>query len=626
MSGAYIVSRMRRATVERITKETQIRLSLDLDGTGVRKIAHAAAVLQPHARHRRAPRPVRPGPAGARRRRGRRPPHGRGRRHLPGPGLQAGAGRQARASPASATATIPMDETLVQRRRSTSAAGRRSSTRPTALKRALDRGLRRRAGARVLRRLRQHGPVQPAPRGPLRRERPPHRRGAVQGVRPRRPGGGDGRPARGRRAVDQGHADRVSARRPRVAVAIVDTGSGNLRSVEKALAAGGRRPGVTSDPDAVAGGRQGGRARAGRVRRLRGRPGPGRRGAARGGARGDPGGQAVPRDLPGPAGPVRGQRRGARLSPAWGSCPAACARFQPPPPLKVPHMGWNECRRGSGGGTRGARAGRRTGRTSTSCTATTRRRRERRRGAVYGATAGVLRGGAPATTCSPASSTPRRARRPGLRCCGASSRRDCSPRPMLVFPAIDLLGGAPSAWSRAGATAPRSTRDEPWELAEALRRARAPRGCTWSIWTPPSPPGKENNHATIERILAASPVEVEVGGGLRTLADCERLFALGARYAVLGTAAIKIPRAGRTRPAGAFPGGSSWRSTRAAAWWRSRAGRRPPPWTPLELAEAAARAGAGGRALHRHRPRRHAHRARPGGHRPAGPSGCAPAR
>jgi len=30
---------MRRATVERITKETQIRLTLDLDGTGVRQIA-----------------------------------------------------------------------------------------------------------------------------------------------------------------------------------------------------------------------------------------------------------------------------------------------------------------------------------------------------------------------------------------------------------------------------------------------------------------------------------------------------------------------------------------------------------------------------------------------------------
>jgi imidazoleglycerol-phosphate dehydratase len=37
--GFFIVSPMRRTTVERITKETQIRLTLSLDGTGVRKIS-----------------------------------------------------------------------------------------------------------------------------------------------------------------------------------------------------------------------------------------------------------------------------------------------------------------------------------------------------------------------------------------------------------------------------------------------------------------------------------------------------------------------------------------------------------------------------------------------------------
>jgi phosphoribosylformimino-5-aminoimidazole carboxamide ribotide isomerase len=36
-------------------------------------------------------------------------------------------------------------------------------------------------------------------------------------------------------------------------------------------------------------------------------------------------------------------------------------------------------------------------------------------------------------------------------------------------------------------------------------------------------------------------MEVEVGGGVRTVEACERLFALGARYAVMGTAAIKTP-------------------------------------------------------------------------------------
>ena len=49
---------------------------------------------------------------------------------------------------------------------------------------------------------------------------------------------GPARSARGRRAVDEGDAHRVSAR-PRVAVA--DAGSGNLRSVEKALARRRRR-------------------------------------------------------------------------------------------------------------------------------------------------------------------------------------------------------------------------------------------------------------------------------------------------------------------------------------------------------------------------------------------------
>ncbi len=65
--------------------------------------------------------------------------------------------------------------------------------------------------------------------------------------------------------------------------------------------------------------------------------------------------------------------------------------------------------------------------------------------------------------------------------------------------------------------------------------------------------GRENNHETIAGIVKASPAEVEVGGGLRSVADCERLFALGARYAVLGTAAIKSP-AVMAEVCGRFPG------------------------------------------------------------------------
>jgi phosphoribosylformimino-5-aminoimidazole carboxamide ribotide isomerase len=81
---------------------------------------------------------------------------------------------------------------------------------------------------------------------------------------------------------------------------------------------------------------------------------------------------------------------------------------------------------------------------------------------------------------------------------------------------------------------------EPWELAKAFAEAGAPRLHVVDLDAAFSG-GREHNHATIERIVAATTMEVEVGGGLRTIADCERLFALGARYAVLGTAAIKTP-------------------------------------------------------------------------------------
>ena len=48
-----------------------------------------------------------------------------------------------------------------------------------------------------------------APRGPGGDERAPHDRGVLQGLRPRAARGGRDRPDRERRAVDEGHADRM---------------------------------------------------------------------------------------------------------------------------------------------------------------------------------------------------------------------------------------------------------------------------------------------------------------------------------------------------------------------------------------------------------------------------------
>lgn len=111
---------------------------------------------------------------------------------------------------------------------------------------------------------------------------------------------------------------------------------------------------------------------------------------------------------------------------------------------------------------------------------------------------------------------------------------------MLVFPAIDLLEGRAVRLLQGKRDSATVYSHEPWKLAEAFAAAGAPRLHVVDLNAAFSA-GKENNHPVIQRIVAASTMEVEIGGGVRSIADCERLFALGARYAVLGTAAIKTP-------------------------------------------------------------------------------------
>ena len=128
--------------------------------------------------------------------------------------------------------------------------------------------------------------------------------------------------------------------RPRVA--IVDTGSGNLRSVEKALTFAGAEAYVTGDPDVV--------AAADKIVV----PGQGHFGACAAGLARDGGAlrQAVLGAIH--AGrPFMGLCVGLQLlfdgseedpsCPGLGVIPGRVRRFQVALPLKVPHMGWNAC-------------------------------------------------------------------------------------------------------------------------------------------------------------------------------------------------------------------------------------------------------------------------------------------
>ena len=111
---------------------------------------------------------------------------------------------------------------------------------------------------------------------------------------------------------------------------------------------------------------------------------------------------------------------------------------------------------------------------------------------------------------------------------------------MLIFPAIDLLGGKAVRLRQGLRETATVYSERPWELAAAFTAAGAPRIHVVDLDAAFSK-GQQNNHETIRRIVAATTADVEVGGGVRSVDDCARLFDLGARFAVTGTAAIKTP-------------------------------------------------------------------------------------
>jgi phosphoribosylformimino-5-aminoimidazole carboxamide ribotide isomerase len=114
---------------------------------------------------------------------------------------------------------------------------------------------------------------------------------------------------------------------------------------------------------------------------------------------------------------------------------------------------------------------------------------------------------------------------------------------MLVFPAIDLMDGAAVRLEQGRRESVKVYDRAPWEVAARFAAAGVPRIHVVDLdaaFTRGSAERK-HNRATIKRIAATAGVEVEAGGGVRSLDDCTALFDAGVKLAVLGTAAIKDP-------------------------------------------------------------------------------------
>jgi phosphoribosylformimino-5-aminoimidazole carboxamide ribotide isomerase len=109
---------------------------------------------------------------------------------------------------------------------------------------------------------------------------------------------------------------------------------------------------------------------------------------------------------------------------------------------------------------------------------------------------------------------------------------------MKLLPAIDLLGGRAvrlEAGDRARATV---FHERPVELVAELAAGGADRLHVVDL---DGAFGEARQWALVREIVAASPIPVEVGGGLRDPASIEAMLALGAALVVLGTAAVRSP-------------------------------------------------------------------------------------
>ena len=107
---------------------------------------------------------------------------------------------------------------------------------------------------------------------------------------------------------------------------------------------------------------------------------------------------------------------------------------------------------------------------------------------------------------------------------------------MELIPAIDILDGKVVRLRRGDYDAVTVYADDPAEPARRFHEAGAKR--IHVVDLDAARDGRPVNVRAIDRILAAVPMKVQVGGGIRDASSAERWLAAGVERVVLGTAAI----------------------------------------------------------------------------------------
>ncbi len=110
---------------------------------------------------------------------------------------------------------------------------------------------------------------------------------------------------------------------------------------------------------------------------------------------------------------------------------------------------------------------------------------------------------------------------------------------MYLLPAIDILEGKAVRLAKGDYAQVTVYNDDPVEQAKVFEDA----GAEWihMVDLDGAKTGEPVNIQVIEKILRATSLNIEIGGGIRTLSTCARLADAGASRMVLGTALVRDP-------------------------------------------------------------------------------------
>lgn len=110
---------------------------------------------------------------------------------------------------------------------------------------------------------------------------------------------------------------------------------------------------------------------------------------------------------------------------------------------------------------------------------------------------------------------------------------------MYLLPAIDILGGKAVRLAKGDYAQVTVYNDDPIAQARAFEAA----GARWLhvVDLDGAKSGAADNITVVEGILAATDLNVEVGGGVRSIEVIERLVRAGVTRVVLGTALVRDP-------------------------------------------------------------------------------------